>query len=121
MHVKGIFEIAIRVRNLEQAASFYKDVLGFQHGLLDAKRRWLFLCVNGRAGMVVLQEDKSSWMQQHFAFVVAASDLVNVKRNLEEHGLSVLGPVELSWMKAHSLYCSDPDGHDLEFCALDYS
>ena len=121
MHVKGIFEIAIRVRDLEHSGSFYKDVIGFQHGLLDAKRHWLFLWVNGRAGMVVLQEDKISWLQQHFAFVVAAGDLLSVKRNLEEHGLSVLGPVELSWMNAHSIYCSDPDGHDLEFCALDKS
>ena len=119
MEVKGIFEISIRVKNLEASASFYRDILGFRHGLLDSKRRWLFLWVNEKAGMVVLQEDKSSWLQQHFAFAVAASDLVSLKRNLEERGISVVGPVELSWMSARSLYFSDPDGHDLEFCATE--
>ena len=118
MQVKGIFEIAIRVKDLERAARFYKEALGFEHGLLDLNRRWLFLWVNGKAGMVVLQEDKNSWPQQHFAFAVSKNDLDNLKRNLEQYGISVLGPVELSWMSARSLYFSDPDGHDLEFCAV---
>jgi lactoylglutathione lyase len=52
---------------------------------------------------------------------VAASDLVSLKRTLEDHGLAVLGPVELPWMSARSLYFSDPDGHDLEFCATEMS
>src|SRR2546427_99967 len=64
MQVKGIFEIAIRVKDLARAANFYEEVLGFQHGLLDAERRWLFLWVNGKAGMVVLQEDPGPWPQQ---------------------------------------------------------
>ena len=68
--------------------------------------------------MVVLQEDKNPWPQQHFAFAVSKSDLANLKRNLEQYGISVLGPVELSWMVARSLYFSDPDGNDLEFCAV---
>lgn len=118
MQVKGIFEIAIRVKNLERAANFYRDILGFQHGLLDSERGWLFLWLNGKTGMVVLQEHKGPWLQQHFAFLVGANDLVSLKRSLEEHGVSVLGPVELSWMNAQSLYFSDPDGHDLEFCAV---
>jgi catechol-2,3-dioxygenase len=28
------------------------------------------------------------------------------------------GPVSLDWMNAVSLYFADPDGHDLELCAL---
>jgi len=118
MQVKGIFEIAIRVKDLARAANFYTEVLGFQHGLLDAERRWLFLWVNGKAGMVVLQEDPGPWPQQHFAFAVAASDLDRLKSTLERHGISVQGPVELAWMEARSLYFADPDGHALEFCAV---
>ena len=118
MRVQGLFEISIRVKHLERAASFYKEALGFQHGLLDSKRRWLFRWVNGKAGMVVLQEDKNPFPQQHFAFAVSASDLVYLKRKLEQDGIPVAGPVELSWMGARSLYFSDPDGHDLELCAL---
>jgi extradiol dioxygenase family protein len=54
MQIKGIFEIASRVQDLDRATNFYKDVLGFWHGRMDAERRWLFLWVNGRAGMVAL-------------------------------------------------------------------
>lgn len=118
VRIKGIFEIAIRVKNLEMSARFYAEILGFQHGLLDSERRRLFLWVNTRDGMVVLQEDKTSWIPQHFAFAVGVSDLMGLKHHLEEHGISVQGPVELPWMSARALYCSDPDGHDVEFCAL---
>ena len=117
MKINGIFEIAVRVKNLERSTKFYTEVLGFEHGLLDAERRWHFLWVGGRAGMVVLQEEKENWQQQHFAFSVSASDIPSFKINLERNKVSVHGPVELSWMNATTLYFADPDGHDIEFCA----
>src|SRR3989442_15813568 len=98
MQVKGIFEIAIRVKDLARAANFYTEVLGFQHGLFDAERRWLFLWVNGKAGVVVLQEDTGPWPHQHFAFAVAANDLDRLKSTLERADIAVQGPVELAWM-----------------------
>ena len=118
MKARKLLHTRYRVNDLEKTVRFYKEVLGFQHGLLDADRRWLFLWVNGKAGMVVLQEDKGPWPQQHFAFAVAASDLNKLKSTLEQHDIAVQGPVELSWMEARSLYFADPDGHALEFCAV---
>src|SRR5439155_1109032 len=117
---RGKTRISIFIDNtvLAHVANFYEEVLGFEHGLLDAERRWLFLWVNGKAGMVVLQEDPGPWPQQHFAFAVAASDLDRLKSTLEQHGISVQGPVELSWMEPRSLYFADPEGRALEFCAV---
>jgi len=73
--IAGVYEVAIRVRDLERAEAFYRDVLGLEVGLRDEKRRWVFLRAGGPAGMVVLQETPGEWPQQHFAFSVDAAAL----------------------------------------------
>lgn len=118
MPIKGLFEIAIRVKDLPRAESFYRDVLGLEEGLRDQCRNWLFLWLSDRAGMVVLQEDKGDWPLQHFAFTFEESDLTCAAALLKEKGVSVAEPVHHEWMNAVSLYFEDPDGHDLEFIAL---
>ena len=118
MKVDGVFEVAIKVKNLDASASFYQEAIGFKKGLYDETRRWLFLWVGSNNGMLVLQEDKESCPRQHFAFRVEESDLNGLKENLEERGVVVEGPVSLDWMNAVSLYFADPDGHDVEFCAI---
>jgi catechol 2,3-dioxygenase-like lactoylglutathione lyase family enzyme len=116
--IKGVYEIAIRVKDLARAEAFYKDVLGLEEGLRDERRNWLFLRVGSDAGMVVLQEDKGEWPTQHFAFTI---DEVNIKRAgaiLKDKGVSVSEPVYHKWMNAVSVYFDDPDGHALELLAL---
>ena len=118
MKINGLFEVALEVRNLEKSAKFYQEVLGFKKGLCDDKRRWLFLWVGDNSGMIVLQEDSGSWPRQHFAFRVDEAELNGLKQFLESSNVAVSGPVSLDWMNAVSLYFSDPDGHDLELCAI---
>ena len=115
--IRGLYEIAIRVRDLEQSEVFYRDVLGLEVGLRDEKRRWLFLRAGGDAGMVVLQEEQGAWPTQHFAFTVTDADIDEAVGTLRARGLPVKGPVYHAWMPAKSVYFSDPDGHDLELCA----
>lgn len=117
MEIRGVYEVAIRVRELERAEAFYREVLKLEVGLRDEERRWLFLRAGGAAGMVVLQEDESEWPSQHFAFTVAEHELEGAKKGLEERGVAVEGPVALDWIPAASLYFCDPDGHALELCA----
>ena len=117
MKIEGIFEVALKVKHLNVSTTFYKDVLGFTEGLLDEKRRWRFLWVGSRYGMIVLQEVQGPWQRQHVAFRVRESDLPRLKAQLEDHNVVVEGPVSLDWMNAVSLYFSDPDDHELEFCA----
>jgi catechol-2,3-dioxygenase len=114
----GLYEVAIKVRELSTAEAFYREVLGLQFGLRDKRRNWLFLRIGGSAGMVVLQEDHSEWPSQHFAFAVKDSELERAAALLKEKGISVEGPVFHDWMAGRSVYFADPDGHDLELFAL---
>ena len=72
--IRGVYEVAVRVRDLSKSESFYRETLGLEVGLRDEERRWLFLRA-GADGMVVLQEDKGEWPTQHLAFTIAEADV----------------------------------------------
>ena len=116
--IRGVYEVAIRVKDLARAEAFYLDILGLKVGIRDERRNWLFLYAGGKAGMVVLQEDKEDWPTQHFAFTVAEADLTRAVALLKERGVVVSEPVYHEWMNSVSVYFEDPDGHDLELIAL---
>ncbi len=115
--IRGVYEVAIRVKELARAEAFYREVLDLQIGLRDEKRNWLFLRTGGDAGMIVLQEDKGEWPLQHFAFTVAEEDIERAADHLRARGVKVDGPHFHEWMPARSVYFTDPDGNDLELCA----
>ena len=115
--IQGLYEVAIRVKDLPKAESFYREVLGLEVGLRDEKRPWVFLRAGGSAGMIVLQQEPGDWPTQHVAFTVDEADIERAAVSLRERGVTVEGPVVHDWMPAKSLYFSDPDGHDLELCA----
>lgn len=118
LRIRGVYEVAIRVRDLEKSEMFYRETLGLDVGLRDERRRWVFLRAGGDAGIVVLQEDTGTWPSQHVAFAVEEADLEAATATLRKHGVPVEGPVYHAWMHAQSVYFSDPDGHALELCAL---
>lgn len=115
--IRGVYEVAIRVKDLLRSETFYRQVLGLEEGLRDSRRPWLFLRAGGQNGMVVLQEDKGDWPLQHIAFTVAEADIERAAATLRQHGIEVRGPVTHDWMPAKSVYFADPDGHALELCA----
>lgn len=115
--IRGIYEVAIPVKDLERAEKFYLDVLGLESGLRQEGRRWHFLRAGGSAGMLVLQEQKDDWRPAHFAFTTTEAEIEAAANRLRERGVKVEGPVTHDWMPARSIYFSDPDGHDLELCA----
>lgn len=115
--IRGVYEVAIRVKDLAKSEIFYRETLGLEVGLREEQRRLLFLRVGGQAGMLVLVEDKGTWPKQHFAFTVEGVDIETAATTLRQRGVRVEGPVYHEWMPAESLYFSDPDGHDLELCA----
>ena len=115
--IRGIYEVAIRVKDLTRAEAFYREILGLDIGIRDDERRWVFLRAGGQAGMIVLQEDKGNWPTQHFAFTVDDADIEGAAATLRSREVAVRGPVVHAWMPARSLYFSDPDGNALELCA----
>jgi catechol-2,3-dioxygenase len=116
--IKGIYEIAVRVKDLACAEEFYRNVLGLKEALRDERRKWLFLYAGGNAGMVVLQEDKGDWPTQHFAFTISEADISAAEEILKDKGVAVSAPVVHEWMNGVSLYFDDPDGNALELIAL---
>jgi len=115
--IRGVYEVAIPVRDLARAEKFYREVLGLEVGLRDATRPWVFLRAGGLGGMIVLQETPGVWAPMHFAFTVAAADVARAAETLQEHGVAIVGPMRHEWIPATSVYFADPDGHDLELCA----
>ena len=115
--LEGVYEVAIRVRDLARSEAFYCGTLGLEVGLRDEPRRRVFLRVGGSRGMLVLLEDAGAWPTQHLALTVDGTCLAQAARALEQSGVRVEGPITHAWMPARSLYFADPDGHDLELCA----
>jgi catechol 2,3-dioxygenase-like lactoylglutathione lyase family enzyme len=114
--IQGIYEVAIKVKDLAVGEQIYREVLGLKVGLRDDRRKWVFLRA-GDHGMLVLQEDRGEWPKQHFAFAVDQSEIEAAAAAMKERGISVTGPVFHQWMPARSVYFADPDGNDLELCA----
>src|SRR5205085_3982889 len=96
--IRGLYEIAIPVKNLPRAEAFYCDVLGLEVGMRDEKRNWVFLRAGGQAGMVVLQENAGAWPTQHFAFTVEEADMESAAAALRERGVDIDGPHFHAWM-----------------------
>jgi len=117
IQIQGIYEVAVRVRDLAAAEPFYRDVLGLEVGLRDEKRKWLFLRAGGKRGMIVLQQDGANGPLQHFAFTVDEAEIERAADRLRRSGVACVGPIVHEWIPAKSLYFTDPDGHDLELCA----
>src|SRR5262249_61551897 len=95
--IRGVYEIAIRVKDLAKAEAFYRMVLGLEVGERDESRRWLFLRAGGQAGMVVVQEDQGDWRGQHLAFTVDEADIGRGAVPLGERGVAVDGQGCSGW------------------------
>lgn len=119
--IRGIYEVAVKVKDLPRAERFYRDVLGLEVGIRDERRNWLFLRAGGMNGTIVLQEEKGESSSQHFAFMVDEAEIENAAKILRNRGVKVEGPVFHEWMPATSLYFDDPDGNALELCAPMFS
>lgn len=115
--IHGVYEVVIRVKDLERAERFYMETLGLESGLRVDARRMHFLRVAGDAGMLVLQEDTGEWPTQHYAFTTTDGEIDAAVGALRARGVESRGPVKHDWMPARSLYFDDPDGHELELCA----
>src|SRR5262245_56419726 len=115
--IRGVYEVAIPVRRLERAETFYRDVLGLEGGLRDERGNWLSLPGGCTGGVVVLQEREAEFPSYHFAFTVSQSDLERAADILRERGVTARGPISHDWIPGRSVYFEDPDGHELELFA----
>lgn len=63
--IRDVYEVAIRVRDLARAETFYGQILGLNVGLRDQQRHWLFLGAGDSSGMIVLQKTRAT---QHWSW-----------------------------------------------------
>ena len=136
--VKGLGEVALRVRNLDAMQEFYEKIIGLE--LLGRYEDMIvfFRVAPGYGGHVQslalfdqsagadhrsraytgLDPDKSAL--HHLAFTIALSDYEPVKEQLQSFGLEV-ETSEHAWVHYRSLFITDPEGNVVEFVCYDES
>ena len=117
IELEGIDHVALAVRDVEQSARWYIEVLGFEH-------RWagmwggvpIFVSKGSTALALFPQRGNSDIVRagnrvMHIAFRTTREGFVAAQRELHERGIAFsFEDHEIS----HSIYFRDPDGHELE-------
>lgn len=126
--IKGLYETHIQVSNLENAISFYTQVLGLKLAHQDKNRRIAFLWMGkDKDFMLGLWEQKENLQTRHFAFSVDKENLLNKSveflKNKDLIPYNFLKnenekPMVFAWMPALAIYFNDPDGNQLEFISI---
>lgn len=113
MQLQGIHHVSINVKDVEQATTFYCDVLGLEQlprPELGFPGAWL------RAGTQEVHllgiDSTAPPKEQHFAFAVA--DLASVQTQLEQAGISCSKTMEIDGVCLQA-FTHDPSGNMLEF------
>jgi catechol 2,3-dioxygenase-like lactoylglutathione lyase family enzyme len=125
VNLEGIDHVALAVRDVEAAAQWYIDVLGFEPRYAEA---WngiptfigkgttaiaLFPSGENPAGM---QKTGASSGMLHLAFRADAAGFAAAQQELRQRGIKFdFQDHEIS----HSIYFCDPDGHKLEITTYD--
>lgn len=128
--VRGLGEIALRVKDLDAMHQFYEQIIG-----LPLMSRFpnsaFFKIAEGHGGhtQVVALFDRSQGFGyrganaetstiDHIAFEISLADFEGEKKRLEGLGLHV-ETVEHAWVHWRSLYVTDPEGNQVELVCYD--
>lgn len=128
--IRGLGEIALRVRDLDAMQKFYEDVIGLQL-LRRASEGAFFKIAEGHGGhtQVLALFDRSgksdyrapdapSSTIDHIAFEVSLADFATELARLRSLGLAV-ETAEHAWVHWRSLYVTDPEGNQVELVCYD--
>ncbi|MEN8184702.1 MAG: VOC family protein [Myxococcota bacterium] len=137
----GFSHVGLATRDMEATLHFYGDVLGLppvrcdiikvveggeiQHVFFDAGRGQL-IAFMGPRGVRGIPEDYDAGINRglglpdgmvHFAFEAGSPEALEEKRaELVAQGVRVTQVVDHEWCR--SIYFKDPNGIDLEYCAV---
>ena len=118
MQLEGIDHIALAVRDIERSAKWYVDVLGFgrlYEGMWNGIPVFIGKGNTGIALFPASQEPKRSTHREirmlHLAFRADRGNFLAAQRELQKRDIKFeFQDHEI----AHSIYFSDPEGHQLE-------
>ena len=120
----GLDHVALRVKDLERSAAWYREVLGLQPMFEGA---WggvpIMLGIGGAVAIALFPARDAERATSgdieidHFAFRASRADFERARDSLGEKGVEVeFQDHEIS----HSIYFLDPDGHQLEITTYDF-
>ena len=123
MELEGIDHLAMGVRDVEQSAQWYIDVLGFERlhdGMWNGVPIFIGLGNTAIALFPANHEPKTSSHREirmlHLAFRANRENFLDAQRELKKR------EIEFEFQDheiAHSIYFRDPDGHQLEITTYD--
>ncbi|MBI4635909.1 MAG: VOC family protein [Candidatus Rokubacteria bacterium] len=121
MKVRGVGHVVLKVRDLERAARFYREVLGLEEVARMADRMVFFSAGANHHDLALLavgegapMPDRASVGLYHVALKIGddLETLRAAKAHLETHGVRIQGIS--NHRVSQSIYFSDPDGNGLE-------
>jgi catechol 2,3-dioxygenase-like lactoylglutathione lyase family enzyme len=121
--VTGISELVLEVADLEQARSFYRNVLGLEETLYGEGREgryWYLIGDSARLGVWTPQVGLAGGRggaHVHFAFHVDDAEIDRIEERIRKRGAEVEGPVQLG--PGRAIYVTDPDDNVVEFWSQD--
>ena len=120
MQLEGIDHVALAVRDVEQSAQWYIDVLGFERrydGMWEGIPTFIGKGNTAIALFPLRDSDSKSPARSsgicmlHLAFRANRENFLGAQQELKKRGIKFdFQDHEIS----HSIYFSDPDGHQLE-------
>ena len=119
MELEGIDHVALSVRDVERAAQWYIDILGFEHrheGVWDGIPTFIGKGTTAIALFPTKSDVNPSLPRAeirmlHLAFRAGRKNFLVAQDELKRHGIKFeFSDHEIS----HSIYFRDPDGHELE-------
>ncbi len=119
MELDGIDHVALAVRDVQRAAQWYIDVLGFQRRYEDMWGGVPVFVGKGTTALALFATREAKPIPRppegitmlHLALRTSREGFVTAQRELKERGIAFkFQDHEIS----HSIYFSDPDGHQLE-------
>jgi len=125
MDLEGIDHVAMSVRDVEAAANWYVDVLGFEHRYKDVWNGVPTFIGKGTTAIALFpvrgqessaRSERGGVRMLHLAFRANRQHFLAAQEELKRRGIRFeFQDHEIS----HSIYFSDPDGHKLEITTYD--
>ncbi len=120
IELDGLDHIALAVRDPEQSARWYTEVLGFKRVHDEVWNRRPIFLVKGQTGIALFRAHENAPLvssksdhvgMTHFAFRASRLEFLRAQEDLKSRGIGF----EFSdHTISHSIYFSDPDGIMLE-------
>lgn len=123
--IEGIDHVALTVRDVARSIAWYQDVLGLERRYADVWGEFPAVLGVGTTSLALFPAavpnpapppGREVLSIRHIAFRVDRSGFEQARRELEARGLA---PAFQDHTASHSLYISDPDGHQLEITTYD--